>query len=73
MAKVPPFHTDFKEHPPEKREVYHDHDDCPDGGLILPYHRSSGTGGKRQCKKCADLSMLQVNIIALTELPMPAR
>jgi hypothetical protein len=32
MTKVPPFHTDFDEHPAENREVYHDHDDCPDGG-----------------------------------------
>ena len=61
MAKVPPFHTDFKEHPPEKREVYHDHDDWPDGGLLLPHHRSSGTGGKRYCKKCAELNHRDVN------------
>ena len=42
MAKVPPYHTDFEEHPAESRNVYHDHDNCPDGGLILPHHRKSG-------------------------------
>jgi hypothetical protein len=56
MAKVPPFHTDFEEQSIENREVYHDHDDCPDGGLLLPHHRSAGTGGKRHCKKCAALA-----------------
>jgi hypothetical protein len=56
MAKVPPFHTDFDEHPAENRKVYHDRDDCPDGGLLLPHHRSSGTGGKRKCRKCAALT-----------------
>ena len=56
MAKVPPYHTDFEEHPAEYRDVYHGHDDCPDGRLILPHHRRSGTGGKPQCKKCAELT-----------------
>jgi hypothetical protein len=50
MAKVPAYHTDFGEHPAEYRDVYHDHDDCPDGRLILPHHRSSGTGGKRSAR-----------------------
>jgi len=44
MAKVPPYHTDFEEHPAEYRDVYHGHDDCPDGRLILPHHRRSGRG-----------------------------
>ena len=35
MAKVPPYHTDFEEHPAEYRNVYHDHDDCPDGSAII--------------------------------------
>ena len=56
MTKVPPYHTDFEEHPAEYRDVYHSHDDCPDGKLILPHHRRSGTGGKPQCKKCAELT-----------------
>ena len=41
MAKVPPYHTDFEEHPAEYRDVYHSHDDCPDGRLRLPHHRRS--------------------------------
>lgn len=56
MAKVPPYHTDFDEHPAEHRNVYHDHDDCPDGALILSHHRKSGTGGKPECKKCAEMN-----------------
>ena len=54
MAKVPPYNTDFEEHPAEYRDVYHDHDDCPEGRLILPHRRKSGYGGKPQCKKCAE-------------------
>ena len=46
MAKVPPHHTDFEEHPAESRNVYHDHDNRPDGSLIPSHHRKSGTGGK---------------------------
>jgi len=61
MAKVLAYHTDFEEHPAEYRDVYHDHDDCPDGRLILPHHRSSGTGGKPQCKKCAELTRRPVD------------
>jgi hypothetical protein len=55
-GKGPPFHTDFQEHPTEKREVYDDNADCLDGSLLLPHHCRSGTGGKRQCKKCAELN-----------------
>ena len=68
MAKVPPYHTDFEEHPAEYRDVYHGHDDCPDGRLILPHHRRSGTGGKPQCNKCAELnSFSHTAITGLTE------
>jgi hypothetical protein len=55
MAKVPPYHTNSVEYPPEHRNVYHDHDDCPDGKRILPRHRESGTGGKPRCKECIRL------------------
>jgi hypothetical protein len=55
LAKVAPYHTDSPEYPPQHREVYHDHDDCPDGKRILPQHRKSGTGGKRRCKECEKL------------------
>ena len=56
MAKVTPYHTDFEEHSAESRNVYHDHDNCPDGGLILPHHRKSGNGDKPLCKKCAKMN-----------------
>jgi hypothetical protein len=58
MAKVSPFHTDLQEHPASHREVYHDQDDCPDGGLLLPHHRKPGTGAKVHCSKCAELTRL---------------
>ncbi len=37
--KVAPYHTNSTEYPPEHRNVYHDHDDCPDGKRIKPQHR----------------------------------
>jgi hypothetical protein len=52
MAKVAPFHTDLQDHPASQRRVYHDHDDCPEGALLLPHHRKSGTGDKTHCSKC---------------------
>ncbi len=55
MAKVPTYHTDSEEYPPRHRNVYHDHDDCPDGKRILPKHRKSGTGGKSRCDECIKL------------------
>ena len=54
MAKVAPYHTTKPEVPPE-RDVYHDHDNCPDGKRILPQHRASGTGGRPRCKECIKL------------------
>ena len=53
MAKVAPFHTDLQDHPASQRRVYHDHDDCPEGALLLPHHRKPGTGDKTHCSKCA--------------------
>ena len=55
MAKVPPYHTNSTEYPPSHREVYHDHDDCPDGRRIKPQHRLAGTGSKPRCKECIQL------------------
>lgn len=55
MAKVSPYHTTAKEHPPAQREVYHDHDDCPDGKKILPRHRVPGTRSKKHCGECDKL------------------
>jgi hypothetical protein len=55
MAKVAAYHTDSEEYAPQHRNVYHDHDDCPDGKRIQAKHRKSGTGGKLRCKECAKL------------------
>lgn len=55
MAKVPAYHTNSTEEPPEHRQVYHDHDDCKDGKRIEERHRESGTGGKQRCKECIRL------------------
>jgi hypothetical protein len=55
MARVPSYHTNSPEYPPEHRQVYHDRDDCPDGRKIKPQHRESGTGGKPKCKECLRL------------------
>jgi hypothetical protein len=55
MANVAAYHTNSPEYPPKHREVYHDHDDCPDGKQIQPKHRESGMGGKPRCKRCIEL------------------
>ncbi len=55
MAKIAPYNTDSPEYPPQHRNVYHDHDDCPDGRRIKPEHRKPGTGGKEHCKECIKL------------------
>jgi hypothetical protein len=52
MAKVAPYHTNSPEH----REVYHDHDDCPDGKRIKREHEEQGTGSKKPCKECRKLN-----------------
>ena len=69
MAKVAPFHTELQDHPASQRAVYHDHDDCPDGALILPHHRKPGTGGKIHCSKCAEMSRLQNKAPSATAHP----
>jgi len=55
MAKVSAYHTNSQEYPPTHREVYHNHDDCPDGKRIQSKHRENGTGGKPLCKECSKL------------------
>jgi hypothetical protein len=55
MAKVSAYHTNSPEYPPKNREVYHNHDDCPDGKRIQAKHRENGTGGKPLCKECSKL------------------
>jgi hypothetical protein len=54
MAKVPAYHSE-SEHVPKQREVYHNHDDCPDGKRIFPGNRRPGTGGRPRCKACTHL------------------
>jgi len=55
MTKVAAYHTNSIEEPPKHREVYHDHDNCPDGKRIMPKHLEQGTGGKPRCKECIKL------------------
>jgi len=55
MTKVAAYHTDSTEYPPEHRNVYHDHDDCPDGRRIKKEHRKSGTANRPRCDACIDL------------------
>jgi len=55
MAKVRPYHTNSLEEPPAHRNVYHDHDDCPDGRRIKPEHREDGDGNRPRCKECIKL------------------
>jgi hypothetical protein len=55
MAKVSAYHTNSPEYPPKHREVYHNHDDCPDGKRIETKHREDGTDGKPLCKECSNL------------------
>jgi len=51
MAKCSPYHTTSS----EDRDVYHDHDDCPDGRRIKQENRVPGTGGRPRCKECRHL------------------
>lgn len=52
--KISPYHT-VTEEKPEQRDVFHDHDDCPDGRRIEPQNRRSGTGGRPRCDACIRL------------------
>lgn len=49
MAKVAAFHS-------EKEAVHHDNDKCTEGNNIEAVNRKSGTGGKRLCNRCEELS-----------------
>lgn len=55
MGKDPAYHTNSAEYPPKHREVYHDHNDCPDGKRIQQKHREPGNGGKPRCDECKKL------------------
>jgi hypothetical protein len=54
-TKDPPYHTNSEEYPPRERNVYHDHNDCPDGRRILRQHREVGTAGRPRCAECIRL------------------
>lgn len=55
MAKVTPYHTNSPEYPPKHRNVYHDHDNCPDGKQIKSWHRVAGSAGRPRCDECKKL------------------
>jgi hypothetical protein len=55
MAKVPPYHTDSPEVPPNLRFIYHDHDDCPLGMRIRPEDRKPGMAVRPHCQECHSL------------------
>jgi len=55
MARVAPYHTNAAEYSPRTRQVYHDHDDCPDGRRIKRLLREKGTGAKPRCGDCKRL------------------
>jgi hypothetical protein len=55
MGPDPAYHTDSPEYEPKHREVYHDHNACPDGKRIEKRHRKDGKGGKERCKECIRL------------------
>jgi hypothetical protein len=56
MTKVDPYHTINPESQnPGHRDVYHDHDDCPQGRRILPQDRRPGTGNRPRCDDCIRL------------------
>jgi hypothetical protein len=53
-VKVAAYHTSRPETGGE-RDVYHDHNDCPDGRRIEKQHLRSGTAGRPRCKDCIRL------------------
>lgn len=53
--KVLPYHTTTLEYPPRERNVYHNHNDCPDGKRIKQEHKVSGTAGRPRCDACIRL------------------
>jgi hypothetical protein len=55
MAKCPPYHTATNETAYGQRNVYHDHDDCPDGRQIEDKNWRSGANGRPRCDECKQL------------------
>jgi hypothetical protein len=53
MGPDNPYHTVlYHIYGDKERNVYHDHNDCPDGSRIEKQHRTDGTGGRDRCKEC---------------------
>jgi len=50
MPQVAPFHRE------RNKEEYHNNSRCGPGSEIPVHERVPGTGGKRLCKHCADLT-----------------
>lgn len=55
MAKVAPYHTTTPEDQFGRRNVYHDHDNCPDGKRIRPQNKVQGTAGRPRYDECKKL------------------
>jgi hypothetical protein len=55
MAKVPPYHTITPEKPYGQHDVYHDHDDCPEGRKIERKNWRPGMDGRDRCEDCISL------------------
>ena len=55
MAKVKPYHTTTDEAARNQRNVYHDHDNCPDGKRIEPKNKRDGTDNRPRCDECKKL------------------
>lgn len=51
MSKVSPYHSTN----PRDPDVYHDHDNCPNGQQIPARNRAPGTGGYPRCQNCQRL------------------
>ena len=56
MTKIAPYHTDTVDYPRDVRNVYHDHNDCPDGESIQSWHRKDGDGKKPHCRVCKKIA-----------------
>jgi hypothetical protein len=53
-VKVSPYHTIVPATPPE-RNVYHAHDNCPDGRRLKAEHKAAGMDGRPRCDECIKL------------------
>ncbi len=51
MSKVAPFHSKKP-----GTEVYHDESTCTEGNNIESFNKVAGTGGKRKCSRCSEIS-----------------